>query len=125
MPELSSKFSSKLSSSDKWTIAGRVAGRMLGTRARKSRVIAATRQAFSATWRSLASVVHRLWHEVVGFAFICFAILGGAAANREYHKHLASGTDSSRFFAAGIFSVLFAWFGVSSFWRAYRPKNRK
>ena len=120
----------EISSNDKWAIAGRVAGRMLGTRARKSRFITAARHGVSVAWRSLAAAVRRLWHEVMGFAFICFAIFGGAAAIHEYHRHLTSGAgpggaDSSRFLAAGIFSLLFAWFGLSSFWRAYRPKNRK
>jgi len=118
------ELSSKISSGDKWAIAGRIAGQMLGTRARKSRIITAARHGLAATWRSLAGVVHRLWHEVMGFAFICFAIFGGAAATREYHKHLATGEDSSRFLAAGLFSLLFAWFGVSSFWRAYRPGRK-
>lgn len=97
---------------------------MLGRRAGKSRVFQAGRQAISATWRTLSATLRRLWHEVMGFAFICFAIFGGLAAVREHHLHLVNGADSSRYLAAGLFSLLFGWFGVSSFWRAYGPKKK-
>ena len=114
----------ELSSNQKWAIAGRVAGQMLGRRAGKSRVIQAGRNALSATWRSLSAAVRRLWHEVMGFAFICFAVFFGFAAEREYQLHLANQADSSRYLAATLFTLLFAWFGVTSFWRAYRPRKK-
>jgi hypothetical protein len=114
----------ELSGNQKWAIAGRAAGQMLGRRAGRSRVFQAGRHALSATWRTLSAVVRRLWHEVMGFAFLCFAIFGGFAAAREYRLHVATGADSSRYLAAGLFCLLFAWFGVSSFWRAYRPRKR-
>ena len=97
---------------------------MLGRRAGKSRILQASRSAFSATWRSLSTAVRRLWHEVMGFAFICFAVFFGFAAQREYKLHLANQADSSRYLAAALFTVLFAWFGGTSFWRAYRPRKK-
>lgn len=115
----------ELSSNQKWAVAGRVAGQMLGRRAGKSRVFQAGRRALSAAWHTLSHTVRRLWHEVMGFAFICFAIFFGFAAAREYRPHLAAGADSSRYIAAGFFALLFGWFGMSSFWRAYRPRKKK
>jgi len=97
---------------------------VLGRRAAKSRIFQAGRVAISATWRAISNTLRRLWHEVMGFAFICFALFFGFAAQREYRLHLSTGADSSRYLAAGLFAALFAWFGVSSFWRAYRPKRK-
>lgn len=98
---------------------------MLGRRAGRSRVFQAGRRALSATLHALSATVRRLWHEVVGFAFISFAGFFGFAALREYRLHLANSADSSRYVAAGLFALLFAWFGVTSFWRAYRPQKKR
>jgi len=68
-------------------------------------------------FRSLRSVVRMLWLEVTGLVFVFFAVIGVTYAVREYHKH---GVSSARLFAGVCFSVLFAWYGVTSFWRTRR-----
>jgi hypothetical protein len=63
-----------------------------------------------------------LWLEVAGLLFLVLALVGGAAAIREYHRHLlGSGSAGKTALAAG-FAVVFAYFGVSSFWRSRRKR---
>ncbi len=67
------------------------------------------------TLRSTARVGHLLWLEVTGLFFIAFAVIGGVAAWENYSRHKVL---SGRLVAALFFMVIFAWFGVSSFYRA-------
>jgi len=57
--------------------------------------------------------IHTLWNEVIGFLFLCFAVLFGFQAVR-YLLH----DDYVRLFFAGFCTLLMAWFGISSFLRA-------
>lgn len=61
-----------------------------------------------------------LWLEVTGFVFLCFAIIGGFALFREYPALRAGNVSQGRFGITLLFSVMFAWFGLTSFWRARR-----
>jgi uncharacterized membrane protein (UPF0136 family) len=67
-------------------------------------------------FRSLHSVLRLLWLEVTGLIFVFFAVIGGTYAWREYHRH----GSSAKLVAGVCFSVLFAWYGVTSFWRTRR-----
>lgn len=67
--------------------------------------------------RSVSRVGHLLWLEVTGLFFVAFAVIGGLAAWHEYSKHKVL---SGRLGAALCFMVVFAWFGLDSFWRARR-----
>ncbi|HYY68377.1 MAG TPA: hypothetical protein VE734_01485 [Terriglobales bacterium] len=69
------------------------------------------------TLRSLAGAGRQLWLEVTGLFFLLFAIIGGVAALHDYSKHKIL---SGRLGAAICFMAIFAWFGVSSFYRARR-----
>jgi len=91
--------------------AAHVGGDML----RKSRTVNAMGAAARVTLRSASKVGHLLWLEVTGLFFVAFAVIGGLAASHEYAKHKML---SSRVGVALCFMVVFAWFGVSSFWRA-------
>jgi hypothetical protein len=84
---------------------------------RKSRTVNALASAGQATLRSVSRLGHVLWLEVTGLFFVAFAVIGGLAAWHEYSKHKAL---SGRFGVAICFMVVFAWFGVSSFWRTRR-----
>jgi len=105
----------------KAAIASRVAGRMAGKAARRNRYISSAWGAVTGTARSLSRVLRQLWHEVTGFVFLVFALVFGAAAWREY-QHTLAGQQAgmSRVWLAAGFGALFAWFGVTSFWRAHR-----
>jgi hypothetical protein len=95
------------------------AGSVLGARLRRSRIFMAALGGLSATWHSVSAALGRLWHEVTGFVFLFLAVVFGSGTVREYHRY-ASEHDSARLAAAAGFTVLFLWFGVSSFWRAWR-----
>jgi hypothetical protein len=84
---------------------------------RKSRAVNALTAAAQSVLRSAGRVGHLLWLEVTGLFFVAFAVIGGLAAWHEYTKHKVL---SGRFGAALCFMVVFAWFGLSSFWRARR-----
>jgi|SRR5208282_1343022 len=75
--------------------------------------------------RSFARVLHQLWLEVTGFMFLAIAGIGAMAGIREYGKYQAGhATGPGRLLLAVCFTVSFAWFGLSSFWRVKR-KNMK
>jgi hypothetical protein len=91
----------------------------------QSRMGSALLSAFRATTQSLGRVLHQLWLEVTGFTFLAIALIGAMAGMREYSKyqsHQASGPG--RLLLAVCFTVSFAWFGLSSFWRIKRRKLR-
>ncbi len=63
-----------------------------------------------------------LWNEVIGFVFLCLAILFGSGAIRAY---LAMGDDPQpdmghfwRLLGTGFLTLLMLYFGVTSFLRA-------
>jgi hypothetical protein len=80
-------------------------------------------KAVSTTARSFGHVLHLLWLEVTGAVFLAMAGMGGIMLAREYVKYEAGKTTAGRVAVAICFTVTFAWFGVSSFWRV-RQKNR-
>jgi len=75
------------------------------------------------TARSFGHVLHMLWLEVVGVIFLVMAFSFGGATWKEYGKFHAGQIGPGRMYAALLFTVAFAWFGLSSFWRV-RRKSR-
>jgi hypothetical protein len=73
-----------------------------------------------ATASHLGRVLHQLWLEVTGFVFLILAIFGGSAIFREYVKYRAGQTTFSHVWIAIGFTLMFGWFGLSSFWRVWR-----
>ena len=103
----------KLSATRKLGIAARVAYQQVGrTRAFRS-IIGAGR----ATAGHFGRVLGQLWLEVTGFVFLALAGIGAIAFFREYMKFRAGTAVGSRMGIAVCFTVLFGWFGLSSFWR--------
>jgi len=68
--------------------------------------------------------MHLLWLEVTGALFLFIALAGGIAVFREYTKYTAGHTTAGRLAIAASFTLAFAWFGVSSFWRVHRKSQR-
>ncbi len=64
-----------------------------------------------------------MWLEVTGLVFLVMAASGGIFLAHEYAKFHATGGGLGRVAVAICFTVTFAWFGVSSFWRV-RKKGR-
>ncbi len=92
----------------------RVAGRKTG----ENRWVRAIYHAGSITIRSVGRVLHVLWLEVTGLFFLVLALVGGGAAVREYHRHAAGNGSTAKMLLASAFALVFAYFGVSSFWRS-------
>jgi len=101
----------------RWGWWGAAVTHIGGNMVRKSRMVNALGSATQVAVRSVTRVGHLLWLEVAGLFFLAFAVTGGLAAWHDYSRHK---TLSSRFAAAICFTVIFAWFGVSSFLRARR-----
>jgi hypothetical protein len=97
-------------------IVARVAGRQAG----KSRIAGAILRGLRVTAGSFGRVLGILWLEVTGFVFLCLSGIGGMALAREYTKYQAGQAGSGRLVLAILFTATFAWFGVSSFWKARR-----
>lgn len=107
---------SKVSTAQKLGVVARVAGQQ----ARRSRTVRALTGAVSTTVRACGRVVHQLWLEVIGLVFLVMAASGGVALAHEYEKYQAGKVGFGRVIVAICFTVTFAWFGVSSFWRVRR-----
>ncbi|MFY9559658.1 MAG: hypothetical protein WAQ52_05430 [Terriglobales bacterium] len=98
-------------------IVARVAARQAGS----SRVGGAVLSGVRATLRSVSGVARQLWLEVTGFTFLVLAGIGGYAGFREYARYQTGEAEGpGRLILAACFTVTFAWFGVSSFWRVRR-----
>lgn len=110
----------EVSNSRKALVAAQVAGRVAGRAARRSRLLNALWGGLRAAAVSLGRVLHRVWLEITGVFFLIFALVGGAAAWREYPLYKAGQADLLHLLAPALFSALFAWFGLTSFWRARR-----
>jgi hypothetical protein len=107
----------------KMGMVARVASRLAVRRAGQSRWLAAGLKGLRVTAASVGRVLGILWLEVTGFVFLSLAAIGGLAFAREYAKFEAGKTGSGRVLLAVCFTLTFAWFGLSSFWRAARRKN--
>ena len=100
---------SPLSTARKLGIAARVAGQQV----RRTRTFGALVNAGRMTASRWGGILGQLWLEVTGFVFLALAAVGALAFWREWVRHSGTG----RLFLAAAFTVLFGWFGVSSFWR--------
>lgn len=110
-----------MSSRDSATVT-RAALRVAGRKTGESRLVRALYRAGTVTTRNVAHVLHALWLEVTGFFFLVLAFIGVTAAIREYRRHLAGTASVGKICIAVAFAVLFAYFGVSSFWRTRKKK---
>lgn len=86
----------------------------------RNKVMRAAGIGLSSTAKSVRKATHTLWLEVTGFFFLVFATICGGAGWREYQRHLAGQAEMNRVYLAGVLALLFAWFGVTSFWRSRR-----
>jgi hypothetical protein len=103
----------KVSTARKLGIVARVASQQ----AKRSRTLRAFTQAATTTGRAFGRVLHHLWLEVTGVIFLIMALSFGGATVKEFGKYHAGQIGLGRVAIAVCFTVAFAWFGVSSFWR--------
>jgi hypothetical protein len=110
---------SKVSTLRKLGVVARVAGQQAG----RSRTLSAVMSGARTTARSFGHAAHQLWLEVTGTVFLAMALFGAAAAVREYMKYAAGHTTASRVAITVCFTLAFAWFGLSSFWKVKRKSQ--
>ena len=108
-----------LSTARKLSLVARLALRQ----AQQTRTWGAFLRAGRITGTHVGRVLHQLWLEVTGFVFLVLAAIGSLALYREYAEYQAGKANPSRIVAAICFTVLFAWFGVTSFWKT-RKKGK-
>ena len=111
---------SKLSTWRKAGIVARVAGQQAG----RSRTLNAVWGAVRTTVRSFGHVMHQLWLEVTGVVFLIMALSFGSATVKEYGKYHAGQAGAGRVAVTICFTLTFAWFGLSSFWRVHKKRQR-
>ena len=94
-----------------------IAARVLGSHVRRTRTFSAMVKAGRATAVHFGRVLRQLWLEVTGFVFLALSAVGAFALAHEWAKYQAMRTNSNRVVLAICFTVMFGWFGFSSFWR--------
>jgi hypothetical protein len=109
----------KVSTLRKLGVVARVARKQAG----RNRTLGAVMSGVRTTARSFARAGHQLWLEVTGTVFLAMALFGGVAGVREYMKYAAGRATAGRVAIAVCFTLTFAWFGLSSFWRG-RKKSQ-
>lgn len=107
-----------ISTSRKIGIAARIAGQQV----KRSRTYGAVLSGARTTFMHFAGIVRQLWLEVTGFVFVAFAAVGLVEGLKEYAAYHAGKAPGSRVAAAAGFTLMFAWFGFSSFSRARKRK---
>ncbi len=100
----------------KLSIAARIAAQHAG----RTRTVGAVLKGARTTAAHFGRVLRQLWLEVTGFVFLALAFIGAGAFFREYARYQAGQTTSARVAVAIIFTLTFAWFGVTSFWRVWK-----
>jgi hypothetical protein len=109
----------KVSTLRKLGVVARVAGQQAG----RNRTFSAVMSGVRTTGRSFGRAAHQLWLEVTGLIFLILAIGFASATYKEYEKYHAGGAGG-RLTIAVCCTVTFAWFGLSSFWKARRKGQR-
>ncbi|HKD02508.1 MAG TPA: hypothetical protein VKB77_08780 [Terriglobales bacterium] len=99
-----------------------VVARVAAKQVSRSRAYGAISRAVRATSSHTGRVLGQLWLEVTGFVFLCLAGIGAIALVREYVRYQAGTASSGRVGLALAFTVMFGWFGLSSFWRVRKKK---
>lgn len=94
-----------------------VVARVASDQAKRSRTLRAAKHAGATTAKAFGRVLHQLWLEITGVIFLIMALSFAGAAIKEYGKYHAGQIGPGRVAIAICFTVTFAWFGVSSFWR--------
>jgi hypothetical protein len=112
---------SKVSTLRKLGMVARVARDQAG----RSRTASALMSAISTTARSFGHAAHQLWLEVTGLIFLVMALGFAGASFKEYAKYHAGQVGSGRLAIAISCTVIFSWFGLSSFWRVRRKSQRQ
>lgn len=99
-----------------------MAARLAHQQAKRSRTYGALVSGARTTLSHFSRVLYQLWLEITGFVFLAFAVVGAVAIWKEYSAYRLAKAAPGRVAAAALFSLVFAWFGVSSFWKARKRR---
>ena len=101
----------------------RAAGRLAGRALRRNRIVNAALAAGNRVASSIGRVLHTLFLETMGLFFLLFTLTGGVATYRSYRAHVVGELGIERVIVGVLFTALFGYFAVSSFWRAQRRQS--
>ena len=103
----------------------RAAGRVAGRAIRGNRVVNALLTAGGRIFASMARVGHALFLETMGLFFLLFTLTGGAATYRMYRQYASGDAGLERLLLGVIFTTVFGYFAITSFWRAQRRSSQE
>jgi hypothetical protein len=104
--------------------AGTAYGKLRGEPGRNKRYVRGFRSGAAVFFQSAKGTLRVLFLELSGVMFLCFMVIIVSAFIREYRKFATHQVGLERVLLAGAVSVMFFYFGLSSFWRARRKKSR-
>ncbi len=87
---------------------------------RKKHLISHGRQFVSHVLPAVIKPARTLWHEVIGFLFVCLAVIPGFSLVRGIRNYDGSPGALFRLILTLIFVVIMGGYGISSFLRARR-----
>jgi hypothetical protein len=99
-----------------------IAARIAGQQVKRTRTYGAILSGARTTVSHFAGVLHQLWLEITGFVFLAFAVVGIFEMVKEYAAYHSGKATPGRVAAAAGFTLMFAWFGSTSFLRARKRK---
>jgi len=67
--------------------------------------------------------LHVLWNEIIGFFFICFAIVSIPSVYKAVVQFEGEPREIGRIAMGGLFSFVMLFFGITSFLRARKIKR--
>ncbi len=100
-----------------------ILGRIVLDHAGRNRTTGALINAARSTAVHVGSVLHLLWLQVTGFIFLGIGVIAGFAFHREYAQYQQGLIGPGRAILAGFVTLMFVWFGLTSFWRAARKRR--
>jgi len=98
--------------------------RVAGQQAGRNRTLNAVMSGVRTTGRSFGRAAHQLWLEVTGVIFLIMALSFGGASVKEYGRYHVGGAGPGRLATTVVCTLTFAWFGLSSFWKARSKSHR-
>lgn len=102
-----------------WAV-GRVTARGAG----RSRMLHAGYGAVQNAGRTFVRIGHLLWLQITGLFFLVFALGFISRMPRAYDNYHHGRESAGHFGLLFVMTILFGWFGVTSFWRARRRQRQ-
>jgi hypothetical protein len=103
--------------------AGTAFRRLRGGPGRNQRIFRGLRSGWAVFFKTVLGTLHVLFLEVSGLIFLSFTVTIITAFIRECRKYSLHQVGMERVILAGAVSMMFLYFGLSSFWRARRKRS--